>query len=82
MPSAPPAPVRFTTTTGCLSDRSIIALIDQATATIRLKAMFANDDDKLWPGEFINARVLLETRRRVLAVPSAAIQRGPQGLFT
>jgi multidrug efflux system membrane fusion protein len=57
-------------------------LIDQATATIRLKAMFPNDDDKLWPGEFVNARVLLETRRQVLAVPSAAVQRGPQGLFT
>jgi membrane fusion protein, multidrug efflux system len=56
--------------------------IDQATATIRLKAMFPNDDDKLWPGEFVNARVLLETRRHVLAVPSAAVQRGPQGLFT
>ena len=44
--------------------------------------MFPNDDEKLWPGEFVNARVLLETRRQVLAVPSAAVQRGPQGLFT
>ena len=40
-------------------------VIDQATATIRLKAMFANDDEQLWPGEFVNARVLLETRRNV-----------------
>jgi membrane fusion protein, multidrug efflux system len=55
--------------------------IDQATATIRLKAMFPNEDDKLWPGEFVNARVLLETRSNAVVVPSAAIQRGPEGLF-
>jgi multidrug efflux system membrane fusion protein len=55
--------------------------VDQATATIKLKAMFPNEDDRLWPGEFVNARLLLETRVNVLAVPSAAIQRGPQGLF-
>jgi multidrug efflux system membrane fusion protein len=55
--------------------------IDQATSTIRLKAIFANDDDRLWPGEFVNARLLLETRSNVVAVPAAAIQRGPRGLF-
>jgi membrane fusion protein, multidrug efflux system len=55
--------------------------IDQASATIRLKAMFPNDDDKLWPGEFVNARVLLQTRSNAVVVPSAAIQRGPDGLF-
>jgi multidrug efflux system membrane fusion protein len=55
--------------------------IDQATATIRLKAMFDNADERLWPGEFVNARVTLETRRNVIAVPTAVIQRGPQGLF-
>ena len=56
-------------------------IIDQATATIRLKAMFPNEDDKLWPGEFVNARVLLETRSNAVVVPSATIQRGPEGLF-
>lgn len=56
-------------------------IIDQASATIRLKAMFPNEDDKLWPGEFVNARVLLETRSNAVVVPSAAIQRGPNGLF-
>jgi multidrug efflux system membrane fusion protein len=56
-------------------------LIDQATATIRLKAMFANEDEQLWPGESVNARVLLDTRRDVLAVAPDAVQRGPQGLF-
>ena len=56
-------------------------MIDQATATIRLKAMFANTDDRLWPGEFVNARALLDTRRGALTVPPHAVQRGPQGLF-
>jgi membrane fusion protein, multidrug efflux system len=56
-------------------------IIDQATSTIRLKAMFPNDDEKLWPGEFVNAHVLLDTRSNVVVVPSAAIQRGPNGLF-
>jgi membrane fusion protein, multidrug efflux system len=55
--------------------------IDQATATIRLKAMFDNADERLWPGEFVNARVLMETRRNVIAVPTTVVQRGPQGLF-
>jgi membrane fusion protein, multidrug efflux system len=55
--------------------------VDQATATIRLKAIFPNEDDRLWPGEFVNARLLLETRSNVIAVRSAAVQRGPQGLF-
>ena len=42
--------------------------VDQASGTIRLKAMFANDEDELWPGESVNARLLLETRNSVLAV--------------
>ena len=57
-------------------------MIDQTTATFRLKATFANADERLWPGEFVNARLLLETRANVVAVPSTAVQRGPQGLFT
>jgi membrane fusion protein, multidrug efflux system len=57
-------------------------IVDQASATIRLKAMFANDDGKLWPGDFVNARVLLDVRRDVLVIPAPAIQRGPDGLFT
>jgi membrane fusion protein, multidrug efflux system len=57
-------------------------IIDQTTATIRLKAMFDNQDEALWSGEFVNARVLLETRRNSLTIPSSAVQRGPEGLFT
>lgn len=55
--------------------------VDQATSTIRLKAMFPNEDERLWPGDFVNARLLLETQANVLVVPSAAVQRGPRGLF-
>jgi multidrug efflux system membrane fusion protein len=55
--------------------------IDQATASIRLKATFPNEDERLWPGEFVNARLLLETRTNVVVAPSTAVQRGPQGLF-
>src|SRR5579871_5909048 len=55
--------------------------VDQASATMRLKAMFANADDALWPGDFVNARVLIEVRKDVLAIPSPAIQRGPDGVF-
>jgi membrane fusion protein, multidrug efflux system len=56
-------------------------VIDQASSTIRMKAIFSNGDEELWPGEFVNARVLAETRRNAIAVPAAAVQRGPQGLL-
>ena len=55
--------------------------VDLATATIRLKAIFANEDGQLWPGEFVNVRVLLETRKNAVTIPTAAVQRGPQGLI-
>jgi multidrug efflux system membrane fusion protein len=55
--------------------------IDQTTATMRLKAVFPNEDERLWPGQFVNGRVLVETREKAIAVPAIAVQRGPQGLF-
>ncbi len=55
--------------------------IDQTTGTIRLKAEFANADDRLWPGQFINVRLQVETLRHVVTVPSISVQRGPNGLF-
>jgi multidrug efflux system membrane fusion protein len=65
--------------TGTLA--TIDNVIDQTTATYKLKATFANEDERLWPGEFVNARVLINTLPNALTVPDAAIQRGPQGLF-
>jgi membrane fusion protein, multidrug efflux system len=66
-------------------DRGTVQLvdnqIDQATGTIRLKAVFPNKDSSLWPGQYINARALLRTQQNALTIPDAAVQRGPNGLF-
>ena len=56
--------------------------IDQTTSTIRLKAQFANTDDRLWPGEFVSVRVQVDTRAGAVTVPPAAVQRGPEGPYT
>ena len=55
--------------------------IDQATSTIRLKAEFPNEDERLWPGEFLRIRILITTRKDAVTVPPVAIQRGPEGLY-
>ncbi|HVC57377.1 MAG TPA: efflux RND transporter periplasmic adaptor subunit [Stellaceae bacterium] len=55
--------------------------IDQATGTIHLKASFANTEERLWPGEFVNVRVVLSVRKGVPTVPAETVQEGPQGHF-
>ena len=55
--------------------------IDQTTGTIQLKATFPNKDHALWPGQFVDAQLMVETRHNAVTVPSAAIQRGPQGVY-
>ena len=55
--------------------------IDTTTGTGKLKAVFANRDRSLWPNEFVNIHLLLEVRKNNTVVPSAAIQRGPQGTY-
>ncbi|MCX7070172.1 MAG: efflux RND transporter periplasmic adaptor subunit [Gammaproteobacteria bacterium] len=55
--------------------------IDQSTGTIRLKATFANDDKALWPGQFVNMRLLVRTEADGLVIPANAVQRGPDGDF-
>src|SRR5437667_210145 len=55
--------------------------IDQSTGTTRLKAIFPNDDNVLFPNQFVNARLLLDVRKGAVIVPLAGIQRGPQGTF-
>ena len=55
--------------------------IDPNTGTVRLKAVFSNEQNELFPNQFVNARLLLDTRRGVTIVPSVAVQRGPQGTF-
>ncbi|HEV7984625.1 MAG TPA: efflux RND transporter periplasmic adaptor subunit [Steroidobacteraceae bacterium] len=56
--------------------------IDPSTATMRLKAVFPNQHSTLWPGQFVNVRLLVQQQQGVMTVPSAAIQHGPDGLFT
>jgi len=55
--------------------------IDTTTGTSRLKAVFDNQDGALFPNQFVNSRLLLDTKRGVTIVPAPAIQRGPQGSF-
>jgi multidrug efflux system membrane fusion protein len=66
-------------------DRGAVKLIDnqidQTTGTIRLKAIFPNPKLKLWPGQFVNLRLLVRTDRNALTIPAAALQRGPDGTF-
>ena len=55
--------------------------IDPATGTIHLKAAFANADERLWPGEFVNVQVVLSVRTGVPTVPAQAVQDGPEGHY-
>lgn len=55
--------------------------VDAATGTIRLKAAFPNANRALWPGQFVNAGLLLGVDRNVVTAPAAAVQHGPNGLF-
>jgi len=55
--------------------------IDQTTGTGRLKAVFSNEDNVLWPNQFVNIHLLLETRKNATVIPSAAMQQGPQGSY-
>jgi multidrug efflux system membrane fusion protein len=55
--------------------------IDPNTGTVRLKAVFPNDDGELFPNQFVNARLLLDVKHGATVVPSAAVQRGPKGTF-
>ena len=55
--------------------------IDATTGTIKLKATFPNQDNKLWPGQFVAAQLLLRTDPQAITVPTQAVQHGPTGLY-
>jgi membrane fusion protein, multidrug efflux system len=55
--------------------------VDSTTGTVRLKAVFPNKDNLLFPNEFVNGRLLIETRPHAVVVPSSAVQRGPDSMF-
>jgi multidrug efflux system membrane fusion protein len=82
-------PVTVTTVArdgGAELDRGTLTLIDneiqQATGTLKLKATFNNARNTLWPGQYVNARVLVHTDRNALTLPTSAVQLGPDGPFT
>jgi len=69
---------------GPLGDGTLLLInnqIDAATGTIQLKATFPNTDHALWPGQFVNVRLLIDTRHGAITVPAAAVQRGPAGTY-
>jgi len=55
--------------------------VDVATGTIHLKAQFDNADEPLWPGAFVNARIVLSTRQNAVTVPAEAVMQGPTGPY-
>jgi membrane fusion protein, multidrug efflux system len=66
-------------------DRGVLRVVDnqvdQATGTVRLKAEFPNAALQLWPGQFVNVRLLIDTLKDVVTIPTGAVQRGPNGTF-
>lgn len=56
-------------------------LIDTTTGTVQLKGTFQNGDERLWPGEFVNARLVLSERKNAVVVPGSAVMEGPNGYY-
>jgi membrane fusion protein, multidrug efflux system len=71
--------------TDAVIDRGVLRVVDnqvdQTTGTVKLKAEFPNADLQLWPGQFVNIRLLIDTLKQVTVVPTGAVQRGPNGTF-
>jgi multidrug efflux system membrane fusion protein len=65
--------------TGLLA--SVDNLVDPATGTVKLRAQFANEDNALFPNQFVNVRLKLDTLRDAIVIPASAVQRGAQGFF-
>ena len=61
--------------------RLIAGLEDTTSGTIELKASFGNARHKLWPGQYVNARLILGERKQALTMPAAVVQRGPEGVY-
>jgi multidrug efflux system membrane fusion protein len=66
-------------------DRGVLRVVDnqvdQTTGTVKLKAEFPNAGLALWPGQFVNVRLLIDTLKDVVVIPTGAVQRGPNGTF-
>jgi multidrug efflux system membrane fusion protein len=55
--------------------------VDPSTGTVKLKAEFPNANLQLWPGQFVNVRLVVDTLKGVTVIPTSAVQRGPNGTF-
>ena len=55
--------------------------VDPSTGTVKLRAEFPNPELRLWPGQFVNVRLLIDTLQQVVVIPTGAVQRGPNGTF-
>lgn len=62
--------------------RTIDNQVDPTTGTVKVKAEFPNPNHQLWPGQFVNVRLKVETLPQALTVPTSAVQRGPSGTFS
>lgn len=84
-PDSPKLAAQALTDDGSVLDEGKLELIDNqidaTTGTIRLKATFANEQFALWPGQFVSARVLVETREKAVVVPAEVVQAGIDGPF-
>jgi len=76
----------FSQENGTLLDTGVLTVadnkVDQATGTVQLKAKFNNSHQNLWPGQFVNVRLTVQTLEHVISIPAAAVNEGPQGAFT
>ena len=82
---APLAVLAYSQDDTALLDQGVLGLVNneilQTTGSIQLKANFANEAHKLWPGELVNARLLVDTRQNGLTVPASAVQQGQNGSY-
>src|SRR5271155_3690010 len=82
---APLAVIAYTQDDTTLLDQGVLGLVNneilQTTGSIQLKANFSNKSRRLWPGQLVNARLLVDTRHNGLTVPAAVAQEGPNGPY-
>jgi multidrug efflux system membrane fusion protein len=83
--AGPPTVEALGSDNATVTDRGTLQVVDnqvdQTTGTVKLKAEFPNPDLQLWPGQFVNVRLLVDTLRGAIVVPTASVQRGPNGTF-
>ena len=82
---APLAADALRSDTGQVIDHGTLVVVDNqvdsSTGTVKLKAEFPNANLQLWPGQFVNVRLLVDTLKQVTVIPTGAVQRGPNGTF-